>query len=244
MPVATCVVRLSEVSPAGVSALVSTGALNLTHRGSDTRPEPVAAEAPDEVAILLRATGYRFSTGHRIRVTVLTSYWPVLWPSPFPGELRVHRGGDMPSRLELPVLPDEAPTLQPPDMGPPRSELRVVGSGEEDPPAWRIEEDVLAGTVTVTIGEGGTSVQEDGSRLHVAERLELSASDPDPAHTRLSTEVVYRWSTPDADAAIRATAEVTSDAAAFDVAIDLDVQLDGEPFFGRSWRERVPRRLV
>ena len=40
MPVATCVVRLSEVSPEGVSALVSTGVLNLTHRRSDTDPEP------------------------------------------------------------------------------------------------------------------------------------------------------------------------------------------------------------
>ncbi len=116
MPVATCVVRLSEVSPAGVSSLVATGVLNLTHRRSDTDPEPMpvepaGSEHSEEVRIPLRATGYRFTPGHRIRLTVLTSYWPVLWPSPLSGDLRVHHGHLAPSRLMLPVLPPAAPTL-------------------------------------------------------------------------------------------------------------------------------------
>ncbi len=85
MPVATCVVRLSEVSPEGVSALVATGVLNLTHRRSDTDPEPLEPGRIEEVTVPLRATGYRFSPGHRIRLTVLTGYWPALWPSPLPG---------------------------------------------------------------------------------------------------------------------------------------------------------------
>ena len=109
MPVATCVVRLSEVSPEGVSALVATGVLNLTHRSSDTDPEPLERDRVEEVTIPLRATGYRFSPGHRVRLTVLTGYWPVLWPSPLPGALRVHHGPATPSRLVLPVLPAAAP---------------------------------------------------------------------------------------------------------------------------------------
>ena len=105
MPVATCVVRLSEVAPDGVSALVSTGVLNLTHRRSDVDPEPMPLDPsvpPEAVRIPLRATGYRFTPGHRIRLTVLTSYWPALWPSPMPGELLVHHGPGSPSRLVLP----------------------------------------------------------------------------------------------------------------------------------------------
>jgi putative CocE/NonD family hydrolase len=61
MPVATCVVRLSEVSPEGASALVATGVLNLTHRRSDTdtgsRPATASASPSS------RATGRR--CGHR-----------------------------------------------------------------------------------------------------------------------------------------------------------------------------------
>ncbi len=43
---------------------------------------------------------------------------------------------------------------------------------------------------------------------------------------------------------IRAAGGIASDAEAFDVRVELDVRLDGEPFFARDWRERIPRRLV
>ena len=246
MPVATCVVRLSEVSPAGVSSLVATGVLNLTHRRSDIDPEPMPAQpaAAEEVRIPLRASGYRFSPGHRIRLTVLTSYWPVLWPSPSSGELLVHHGPSTPSRLVLPVLPDGVPGPAVPPFRTDPVELRAVGSDEEDAPEWRIEEDVLHGTVAVTIYEGGGSTQEDGSRLYSSERLVLTASDRDPAHARLESDVVYCWSGYGADVDIRARGLIESDESAFDVRVALDVVLDGEPFFAREWTERIPRNLV
>jgi hypothetical protein len=244
MPVATCVVRLSEVSPEGVSALVATGVLNLTHRRSDTDPEPLEPWRVEEVTIPLRATGYRFSPGHRIRLTVLTGYWPALWPSPLPGALHVHHGPATPSRLVLPVLPDASVTPDPPAFKVTTAGLREVGGSEEDPAVWRIEEDVIGSTVAVTIGEGGATILEDGSRVYASERLVLTASDADPAHTRLDTVVTYRWTGPGFDVAIRASGEIASDEAAFDVRVDLDVHLDEEPFFAREWSERIPRRLA
>lgn len=245
MPVATCVVRLSEVAPDGASSLVATGVRNLTHRRSDTDPEPMPADGePVEVRIPLRTTGYRFTPGNRIRLTALTSYWPVLWPSPLPGQLRVHHGPATPSRLELPVLPASIPTLEPPAFLTEPAGLRGVGGSEEDPPEWRIEEDVLAGTVTVTIYEGGAAVGEDGSRVYSSERLVLRASDPDPAHASLDTDVLYRWTGDGFGVDIRATGSIASDAEAFDARVELDVHLDGQPFFARAWSERIGRRLV
>ena len=245
MPVATCVVRLSEVSPSGASSHVATGVLNLTHRRSDSAPEPMPADgAPELVRIPLRTTGYRFSPGHRIRLTVLTSYWPVLWPSPFEGELRLHRGGPEPSRLVLPVVGPGVVDPAVPTFRTDPVSVRDVGAYEEDEPAWRIEQDVLHGTVAVTIFDGGASAQEDGSRLYSSERLVLTASDPDPATATLESDVVYRWSGFGSEADIRATGRIASDADAFDVSVALDVRLDGEPFFAREWQERIPRRLV
>lgn len=247
MPVATCVVRLSEVSPAGISALVATGVLNLTHRGSDTDPEPLEPGRVEEVRIPLRTTGYRFSPGHRIRLTVLTSYWPVLWPSPYVGELRVHRGPATPSRLVLPVLPDGTPEPAVPPFRTDPAGVRTVGAEEEEEeeaPVWRIEEDVIGAAVTVTIGEGGASILEDGSRVYSSEQLRLRVSDVDPAHASLDSDVHYRWTGPGFDTAIRATGRIASDETAFEVTVDLGVQLDGDPFFARRWSERIPRRLV
>jgi hypothetical protein len=247
MPVATCVVRLSEVSPDGVSALVATGVLNLTHRHSDTDPEPMPldpAAPPEQVRIPLRATGYRFTPGHRIRLTILTSYWPALWPSPFPGELLVHRGPAAPSRLVLPVLPDHVRTLEAPAFASPPSGLREVGSSESDEPVWTTVADPAAGTVTVTIADGGAADVEDGSRHYSSERLVLTASDADPARVRLASDVVYRWSVEGYEVDIRAQGSIESDVDGFDVGVSLDVRLDNEPFFARDWRERMPRRLV
>jgi hypothetical protein len=122
--------------------------------------------------------------------------------------------------------------------------MRAVGGSEEDEPEWRIEQDVLHGTVSVTIFEGGASTQEDGSRLYSSERLVLTASDPDPATASLDSDVVYRWTGFGSEADIRATGRIASDAEAFDVSVALDVRLDGEPFFAREWQERIPRRLV
>ncbi len=204
---------------------------------------PVAG-GPEEARIPLRATGYRFSPGNRIRLTVLTALRPALWPSPLPGELRVHRGAATPSRLVLPVLHDQAATLKPPAFATAPVVMRTVGGSEEDPPAWTIEQDVLGSSVTVTIGEGGASLLEDGSRMYSSERLVLRVADGDPARARLDTDVIYRWSGPDFAADIRACGSIASDADAFDVAVDLDVRLGGEPFFARGWSERIARRLV
>jgi putative CocE/NonD family hydrolase len=246
MGVATCVVRLSEVTPDGVSALVAAGALNLTHRRSDTQPDPMppVRTSAEDVRIPLRTSGYRFATGNRIRLTILTSYWPALWPSPTPGELWVTRGALTPSRLSLPVIGSSATTREPPAFKATPAGVRDVGSHTSDDPVWRIEEDVLGGTIAVTIFDGGATANEDGSHLYGSEHLVLTASDADPAHASLASEVVYRWAGDGADVDIRAVGSIVSDAEAFDVRVRLDVRLDEEPFFDREWTERIPRRLV
>ena len=102
--IATVVVRLTDVAPDGTSAQVSAGILNLTHRRSDVHPEPLVPGRIEEVTVPLRALGYRWLTGHRIRVSVATQSWPIIWPSPLPVTLTVHRGRATPSRLVLPIL--------------------------------------------------------------------------------------------------------------------------------------------
>ena len=93
-----------------------TGSRRWSRRASSTSPTGARTRTRsrwspgrvEEVRIPLRATGYRFSPGHRIRLTVLTGYWPVLWPSPLPGELHVHHGpADAVAARSCPVLPDD-----------------------------------------------------------------------------------------------------------------------------------------
>ena len=246
-PTATVVVRLTDVAPDGTSAQVTAGILNLTHRRSHAEPEPLVAGAVEEISIDLRPAGYRWQPGHRIRVTVASSAWPVIWPSPFPCEFALHHGPATPSRLVLPVVP---PAGGPDDATVPAFKttppaLPVVGGeGAGDEPTWRITDDVIAGTVTVTIHDGDEDILEDGRRLYSAETLTITASDADPAKASLDADVVYRWHDHEFKTEIQARSTQTSDAETFRLTVDLEVDVDGERFFERTWQESVPRRLV
>jgi hypothetical protein len=81
----------------------------------------------------------------------------------------------------------------PPFRTDPPEQPEVGGDGSTDQPVWRVTTDVIEGTVTVTIHDGGEDVLDDGRRLYAAETLKLTASDPDPAHASLDADVVYRW---------------------------------------------------
>jgi hypothetical protein len=260
-PVATVAVRLCDVAPDGTSSLVSAGVLNLTHRYSHDDPAPLRPGIVEEVRIPLRTTGYRFAPGHRIRVALLSSLWPILWPSPYAATLELHRGPTTPSRLELPVVPPPGgpgdrpvPSYKtsPPEL---REDVAQAADGRgpavADSPVWRIDEDVLAGSTTVHVHDGGETVTPDGRRLYAAETLRMTAWDDDPARAVLDADVVYRWQEREADRGealtaieIRARSTQTSTATDFDLTVRLEVDADGERFFERDWSESIPRRLV
>ena len=259
-PIATLAVRLSDVAPDGTSALVTAGLLNLTHRRSHTDPEPMRTGVAEEVHVPLRTTGYRWAPGHRIRLAIASAAWPVIWPSPHPATLRVHRG-DRVSRLELPVIVPAGgvgdrpvPELRttPPDLDwPDATALDGRGPAVADPPVWRIDEDVVGRSVTVHVHDGGEEIVPDGRRMYSGETLRMTAWDDDPARAELHADVVYRWQEREpagdgslVDIEIRAISRQTSDVAAFDLAVRLDVRVDGTTMFERDWSERIPRRLV
>jgi putative CocE/NonD family hydrolase len=260
-PVAMVSVRLSDVAPDGTTSLVSSGVLNLTHRRSHADPEPMRPGQVEQVEVPLRTAGYRWQAGHRLRIAVASSLWPVLWPTPFPATFAIHRGPAARSRLELPVIPPaggpgdaDVPAFRqtPPDLRWAAAEpLDGGGPAEPDPPVWRIDEDVIAGSTTVHVHDGGEAIVPDGRRLYAAETLRLTAWDADPARAELDADVTYRWQERDGSDSdtltaieIRAWSLQTSRADAFDLQVRLEVDVDGARFFERSWQEIIPRDHV
>jgi len=246
-PVAHLVVRLTDVAPDGASAQVSAGMLNLTHRDSHERPEPLEPGRVYEARVPLRAAGYRWRAGHRIRLSVASAWWPTMWPSPYPCTIEVHAGPATPSRLELPVLPEAVAIAlpEPPAWKDPPTGLADLDTGTSLEPEWRIEEDVLAGTVTVRSFEGGTTVHPDGRRsLYSDERLEMTAHREDPARACFGSEVIYRWDDGTALTEIRATGDIRGTATHFEVRLGLEVTHGGAPFFARTWEESILRELA
>ena len=242
-PVAHVVVRLTDVAPDGASALVSTGLLNLTHRDGHTDPQPLTPGEVYQVRVQLKAAGYRFLAGHRLRLSVASASWPIIWPSPYPAQNNLHRGPDRSSRLILPVVPP-ADTPPPPDFKTSSPELSQIGSGSVEPPVWQIIEDVINQTVTVKIYGGDTTNLPHGVRLFTSEQLEMTAAQHDPARVRLFNEVVYTLEEHGYLIDIHSTGSIRSTLSDFQVDVQLRVTLNGNLFFHKAWLETVPRQLV
>lgn len=101
-PVAMVAARLSDVAPDGGATRVSYGILNLTRRDGADEPDELEPGQPCRATIRLNGVAQAFPPGHRVRLSLSTSYWPLAWPPPRPTALTVH---EEPCRLVLPVRP-------------------------------------------------------------------------------------------------------------------------------------------
>jgi uncharacterized protein len=244
-PVAHLVVRLGDVSPEGPVEQVSEGILNLTHRDSHTDPEPLEPGRTYEVRVPLRVAGYRFPAGHRVQLSVASSHWPVIWPSPSKGELTIRFGGETPSRLELPLAPTGTESVEPPAFKPDPPDLAEIGSDTSEPTRWDARRDDAAGTFTIETHEGETSMLPDGrSSLYVGETLTMAASDREPGEGRFENTCTYRLVKDGHHIEVVADGTTVASQTTFEWRVGIKVQLDGKPFFERRWHEEIARDLL
>lgn len=243
MSSAILVARLSAVAPDGTPIQVAAGILDLAHRHGHDRSEPLVPGRIERVRIALRAAGFRFEPGQRVRLSLASSAWPVVFPSPLPGSITVHLGTDaaVASRLILPLAPDPALDLPVPAFRTAMPELDTVGSGRDDPPTWSVTEDVLAGTVTVVMFDGGESTLEDGDSLAGSEGHRFVVSDADPATAIMASEVRTRLRRAGHEIVVEVDSTTIGSVEAFSCAGEIRVDLDGERFFDRTWSEAFPR---
>jgi hypothetical protein len=244
-PVSHLVVRLADVAPDGPVEQVCEGILNLTHRDSHERPEPLEPGRFYEVRVPLRGAGYRFPVGHRVQLSVASAHWPVIWPSPGAAELSIRFGPEAPSRLELPLAPSgdelaDAPVFRSDPPG-----LAEVGRDASEPSRWEAHEDAAARTFTIETHEGQTSVLPGGrSTLYVGETLTMTASEREPGVGRFENSSEYRLDREGRRIVVVADGTTTADQTAFDMQVGLRVDMDGERFFQREWHETVARDLT
>lgn len=241
MPSAHLVARLSAVDAKGVPCLISWGALNLTHRVSHEQPEPLDPGQSYQIRLELKATGYRVGAGERLRLTISTAHWPLIWPAPDAGSLTLVGGGESAATVRLPLAPGARELDRPLKATPP--DLTWLGEYIEQKPVWTLTDDVLAGTHTVTIFGGDHQRLPDGTRLAASEDIRLTARPQDPAHTTLFNSVDYALEQDGRKIAVRSAGTIESDHDSLTASLRLEVDLDERRFFEREWQDRIPRNL-
>ena len=91
-PVAMVAVRLSDMRPDNKVTRVTYGVLNLTHRDSHAQPAPLEPGKSYRVRVQLNDVAQTLPQGHRIRIAISSSYFPLAWPPPQSTRLNIHTG--------------------------------------------------------------------------------------------------------------------------------------------------------
>jgi putative CocE/NonD family hydrolase len=216
------VVKLSAVAANGQSTLITTGWFNLGQAGD--------VPLRREVRVALRATAFQLQRGDRLRVAVSCADFPRVWPTPVDAELRLFHGS---SRIVLPVCPPPAAELdRTPVWGPLQSAVPPSPNDLGGNQGWELSRDLVHDGVRLAASRTERIRVDAQAELVIdhAYAATVAASRPDQARMQSTTTVRLAQ-------ASGATELVTRTlATAHDGSVDVEIRVDGQPFWQRHWR--------
>lgn len=245
-PVAQIAVRLTDLAGDGKATRVSYGLLNLTHRNGHAAPEYLTPYEPYQVRVPLNHIAHAFPPGHRIRIALSTSYWPLAWPPPEPVCCWVYAGQ---SFIDLPVRAAQVPADQQlPDFGnaegAPPIDTPVLRAPARD---WSVRHDLARNESQVQV------LKDVGAyRIPHAQNLELERKttetytyrNNDFASVKGEVRSLRTLRRGDWEVQTLTRTRLTSSATHFYVNADLDAYEGERRTYSNSWDIRVRRDKV
>jgi putative CocE/NonD family hydrolase len=244
-PLAHWFARLSDVAPDGAVTQVAGAGLNGAHRESAKRPAPLVPGQPISLDVEMHFTSWVFPKGHRIRLAINNAQWPMLWPSPYPMTTELRLGGDEPTRLVLPVVPESRrprPEFATPEEDPqlPGFETLDAGTVSGYGEISSIDRDPQARTTRVTARNGGLTRYPWGTERH-EETIVHEASDDHPEATSVRGDYRTTVELPERTLVWEARASLRSDLESFHLSYTRRLLRDGALVRERTWQETIPR---
>jgi len=240
-PQAMIAVRLTDVAPDGKATLVTYGVLNLSHRDGHAVPEPMVPGERCRVRVPLNHIGQCFPRGHRIRLAVSSSFWPLAWPPPEPVTLTVHTAG---SRIELPERPPRPDDDALSDLGTPRMAespaTTVLGTATHE---WTVLFNLATNEATLRVIDDDAPFRLDSTGTtivhEVTERFTMANDD----YATLRAEVSNRrsFSRPDWHVTATTHTALTATPTEFRVRATVDAHDGDTRIFSGEWDETIPR---
>ena len=242
-PRAFVAVRLCDVKPDGASARVSYAVLNLCHLDGHESPQLLEPGRRYSATLKLNDCAYSFAPGHKLRVSVSTTYWPMIWPSPEPVTLTLFAGD---CDIELPVRPTtnepRVKAFKAPEQGSDMAMTQV----ETRPGKNTVTRDVGTGRVEVLSDRGGGlyRIEEHGLAFarDTIEKMAIVEGDPLSAETEMV--VCSRMQRDEWSVEVRARTRLTADADNFHLEADLDVYENEGRVLAKTWSVPIPRDCV
>ncbi|WP_193105767.1 CocE/NonD family hydrolase [Brachybacterium sp. FME24] len=242
-PSAQVIVRLSDVAPDGEATRVSYEVQNLTHHAGSAEPVALVPGERRTVDVQLNGMAQSFPPGHQLRVSVSTSYWPVVWPSPEPVRMTIHPRS---SELLLPVRPRPPHEISPvfgEAEGAEPLRARQLVSGAQD---WRVSRDMvdLSGRLDVVKDLGTVHFEDIDLAVRRASHETYGFVAGDVSSVRGETLWNIGFSRGDWSARTTTRTVLTSTATEFHVYAEQDAWEGHERVDSRTWSTSIPRDHV
>ena len=244
-PQALVCARLNDVAPDGKSTRVTVGLLNLTHRDSHEHAKALVPGEKTAAMVEMDDIAHSFPKGHRIAVSLSTSYWPIAWPSPELATLTVFSGESV---LELPVRPPRPEDAQLRTFDPPEAahDTPTVSHDAIKSHPRRVTRDLLSGLMVVDFPRWTrhTELADIGIVNKSAGGVRYEITDGDPLSAKTITEYRIELQRPDTTVTHHSRGSLTCDATHFTVEMQVTVYENDAIVFERDWNERIPRDMA
>lgn len=247
-PRANVIARLCDVAPDGSSTLVTLGVLNLLKREGMDRIDELPPGDDVDVSLQLKAAGYQFPPGHRIRVALSNHFWPWVWPHGDPGVLDVDLAA---SSVTLPMLDPHARDVS--FLPAEQAEPIPIATPHRAPlprPQRVTSYDVASQETELRVDPryGGTRDYPDGLTFLEEAFETYRIIEQDPTSPRARTAWELELAKDDWRTVITTETEISCDADTFvyTARVRARAEVDGrEEFsFDRSYHDVIPRKSV
>jgi hypothetical protein len=234
------VARLCDVAPDGTSTRITYGFLNLSHRDGDEQPVPVEPDQSYQVKIPLAPIGWYLKAGHRFRIAVSTSYFPIVWPMPRHATLTLDLAG---CRLMLPLRNDgkrcAAPAPATPVNRPGLAATTLRAPRLERRRSFNVGSSVLE--IVVDEDNGEVRLDKDGLTFGSTMKRTYSVAANDPLSARCATSATWTLGRGDWTTRVAVDADVTSDGESFFVNTRISAHEGEHEVFARQDIRKIPR---
>jgi len=243
-PIAQIVARLCEVDDNNVSQRITYRPFNLTHWQSHATPSKLIPGQLYHAEFYLNACAHRLRAGHRLRLCLSTSYWPIVWPSPKPVVISIEAKEAV---LVLPIRQSDSqiPTAHPAS----------------------IDRFISDATTTIREASGWAKDYEDETGIFIQESFDDFGQSENRMHGMITSSHVHmRYAIHPQDpsrASLKATWHFSYKRDEWEVEIDTSdhIRCDHENFYlhrelrategavksevlAKEWRQTIPRGLL
>ena len=242
-PRALVAVRLNDIHPNGLVTRLSYGVLNLTHRNSHSVPESLNPGQFYDVLVELNEIAQQIPAGHQIRVSISSSYWPMIWPSADSATLTLQTQG---CSVDLPLLCSETP-LNPVKFehvvhSTPLATTELRGGSE----TREIHRDIESQCTTYKINrdDGLVRIDDIGTQTTVTKEKLMSVKFDDPLSATAGIHTRFSFSRDKWNGATETKTRLTCDSENFYLTGWIQATEHDQVFFEREFTYTIKRDLV